>query len=231
MKSLLTLIVSICAISVFAQGQSSSRPVLRFIEGIELSRDLQVEPRQDVAVNKDKTQPVSEVGRPHQHRTHSSHAAILNIEQLSQLQFKYAMITDREVEAICNLPLYRFIEEWMDTPYRLGGNSKDGIDCSGFSGTLMTSVYSSRLPRTAREQYAATERVERDELMEGDLVFFNNRGGVSHVGVYLGNNFFVHSSTKNGVIISSLNDTYYSRHYLGAGRNPQFSYPDAEAHR
>jgi len=216
---------------VFAQGRSDSRRVLRFIEGIELSRDLNVEPNQEITNNKEKAQPASEVAKPYVHRTYSSHPAHMNIEQLSQLQFKYAMITDREVETICNLPLYRFIEEWMDTPYRLGGNSKDGIDCSGFSGTLMSSVYASRLPRTARDQYAATERVGRDELVEGDLVFFNTRGGVSHVGVYLGNDYFVHSSTRNGVIISSLNDEYYSRHYVGAGRNPQFSYSDAEARR
>jgi lipoprotein Spr len=74
------------------------------------------------------------------------------------------------------------------------------------------------LPRTAREQYKASERISRTELKEGDLVFFNTRGGVSHVGIYLQNNKFIHASVSNGVVVSDMFDAYYLKRYVGAGR-------------
>ena len=74
------------------------------------------------------------------------------------------------------------------------------------------------LPRTAREQYRQCEHISKDDLLEGDLVFFNTHGGVSHVGVYLANGRFVHSSSSQGVMISSLSDHYFSRRFIGAGR-------------
>jgi len=82
---------------------------------------------------------------------------------------------------------------------------------------LFASVYGISLPRTAREQYKVTSRISRTELKEGDMVFFNTRGGVSHVGFYLQNNKFVHAST-GGVIISDLFDPYYLRRFVGVGR-------------
>jgi hypothetical protein len=140
-----------------------------------------------------------------------------SIEKCSGLQFKYALMLDTSVEAISNLKLYNFIDGWMDTRYRYGGTSRDGIDCSAFADTLMSNVYNLNLPRTANEQYDVCKKISRDNLMEGDLVFFNTRGGVSHVGVYLGNGYFVHSSIR-GVMISSLNEDYYNRKYIGGGR-------------
>ena len=72
--------------------------------------------------------------------------------------------------------------------------------------------------RTARSQYDACEKIEKENLQEGDLVFFNTRRGVSHVGVYLRNGYFTHSSTGKGVTISSLDDAYYSKKFIGGGR-------------
>jgi lipoprotein Spr len=105
----------------------------------------------------------------------------------------------------------------MGTRYRLGGTTKDGIDCSALMQTLFSSLYGVTLPRTAREQYKFSQRISRTELKEGDLVFFNTIGGVSHVGMYLQNNKFVHAST-NGVTISDLYDEYWSRKFIGVGR-------------
>lgn len=141
-----------------------------------------------------------------------------DIEKLTATQFKYAMLMDVEVEALTNTTLYSFIEEWYGTHYRMGGTTKKGIDCSAFSGTLLSSIYSFDMPRTAREQYKASQRIDKENLLAGDLVFFNTRGGVSHVGVYLTNNHFVHSSSTNGVSISSLADGYYSKKFIGGGR-------------
>lgn len=140
------------------------------------------------------------------------------IEKCSALQFKYAMLMDVEVESVRNFTLLNFIEDWWGTHYRYGGTDKKGIDCSSFSGKLEQEVFNSTLPRTAREQYQVCEKVEVEDLKEGDLVFFNTRGGVSHVGVYLGNNYFVHSSTNSGVTISSLTEDYYSRKFISGGR-------------
>jgi lipoprotein Spr len=144
--------------------------------------------------------------------------AVPDIEKCSALQFKYAQIMDREVETIVNTSLYSFIDEWWATRYRYGGTSKKGIDCSSFTGKALESVYGITIPRTAAEQYEMAEKLPANELVEGDLVFFNTTGGVSHVGVYLGDSYFAHSSVSSGVTISSLQEHYYSRKFIGGGR-------------
>ncbi|MFN4284868.1 MAG: NlpC/P60 family protein [Lacibacter sp.] len=147
------------------------------------------------------------------------------LELFSVNQFKYAIRLDVPVELLQNRYLYDFIDDWWKTPYRLGGTAKTGIDCSAFVQTLMLSVFGLNLPRTAREQKSTTERIPDSELREGDLVFFNTGRGVSHVGVYLHNNKFVHASTTAGVIISDLAEPYWSRRYLGAGRLSERMHP------
>lgn len=139
------------------------------------------------------------------------------IEKLSALQFKYAMMMNVDVESLKNLSLLGFIDNWFGTRYHLGGTTKRGIDCSALTGALLLAVYGFNMPRTAREQYDATEHIDKDDLKEGDLVFFNTHGGVSHVGVYLDNDYFVHAST-HGVKISSLDDHYYSKRFICGGR-------------
>lgn len=142
----------------------------------------------------------------------------LATEFCSSLQFKYAQLLNRNVELVTNTSLIGFIDEWWGTKYRFGGTTKKGIDCSSFTGLLMGSVFGFTLPRTARQQYAACSKLKKDDMLEGDLVFFNTRGGVSHVGIYLGGGFFVHSSSSAGVTINSLNEYYYSRKFIGGGR-------------
>ena len=148
-----------------------------------------------------------------------------SLEVFSLSQFKYAIRLDVPVETIQNKPLYELIDNWWGTPYRLGGTTQKGIDCSAFVQTLMMGVFAMQLPRTAREQKEAASWIPMDDLKEGDLVFFNTRGSVSHVGVYLHNHKFVHASTSGGVMISDLNETYWSRKLLGAGRVLQNSSP------
>lgn len=140
------------------------------------------------------------------------------IEKLSAIQFKYAMMLDVDVESLKNLTLFGFVENWFGTRYRMGGTTKKGIDCSALTGSLLMAVYGFAMPRTAREQYQATQHIKKNELKEGDLVFFNTRGGVSHVGLYLDNDYFVHACSSEGVTISSLNDDYYARRFICGGR-------------
>jgi cell wall-associated NlpC family hydrolase len=94
------------------------------------------------------------------------------------------------------------------------------MDCSGFARKLYSDVYGIELTRTAQEQYKNSSRQKkRDNAEEGDLVFFKQRGKrITHVGVYLGNDYFVHSSTSQGVVISSLKEDYWRAHYVGMGK-------------
>ncbi len=110
---------------------------------------------------------------------------------------------------------------YISTPYRYGGTTMKGIDCSAFTQNVFSNVFSFSLPRSAREQYEVGEVIgEREELKFGDLVFFNTtrRSKPGHVGIYLGDNFFAHASRKKGVTVSSLDESYYDKRYMGARR-------------
>lgn len=150
--------------------------------------------------------------------TSNDNSVIASIEKLSDLQFKYAMMMNVDVESLKNLSLLDFIEEWFGTRYELGGSTKEGIDCSALTSSLLMAVYGFVVPRTAREQYKASKHIKKSKLKEGDLVFFNTHGGVSHVGLYLKNNYFVHASSSQGVTISSLDDRYYAKRFICGGR-------------
>ncbi len=113
------------------------------------------------------------------------------------------------------------IIKYLDTPYKYGGNSSNGIDCSAFTQTVYSDVLSIELNRSAREQYKQGIKISNaEDLKFGDLVFFNTRRRVKpgHVGIYIGDNLFAHASSRNGVIVSSLDQSYYSRRFMGGRR-------------
>jgi len=112
------------------------------------------------------------------------------------------------------------VDEYLGTPYRYGGMSKSGIDCSAFTQSLFYLSFDIALPRTASNQYLEGITIEKDSLRLGDLVFFHTsrRKFVGHVGIYLGDNKFVHSGRKDGVSIANLEDSYYKNHFIGAKR-------------
>ncbi len=142
-----------------------------------------------------------------------------NIETANLLQIKYAIATDATVEKLTNVPLLEVIDKWWGTRYCMGGVTDNCIDCSAFTQIVMRDVYQLSLPRTSQEQYTAAEKIELEDLREGDLVFFNTGGkDISHVGIYLLNNKFVHAATSGGVMISDLNEKYWQPKFRGAGR-------------
>lgn len=141
------------------------------------------------------------------------------LENFLPFQFKYAMMLNESVEKVTNVALYSTIDQWYGTRYRYGGTTARGIDCSAFMQVLGSYAYGWNLPRTARMQYAHTRSISKTDLKEGDLVFFNTTGGISHVGMYLQNNKFIHSTTSKGVVISDLTDNYWKSRFIGARRN------------
>lgn len=144
-----------------------------------------------------------------------------NIEDGDIMQFKYAIKMNVEVERLVNAGLYRFIESWWGTPYRMGGSTQKGVDCSAFTQTLMSAIYNLSVPRTAEAQKSYCIPIDFNDLKEGDMIFFNTSrraNAITHVGIYLQDDKFVHASSSSGVIISSLHEAYWSRRFKGAGR-------------
>jgi hypothetical protein len=112
------------------------------------------------------------------------------------------------------------IIKYLDTPYKYGGSTLNGIDCSAFTQSVYQDALNINLNRTARDQFTQGKVISKDELQFGDLVFFNTRRRVrpGHVGIYIGDGLFAHASTKGGVMISSLDEDYYSKRFMGARR-------------
>lgn len=109
-------------------------------------------------------------------------------------------------------------EDWKGVPYRYGGLSPRGVDCSGFVYLTFLSRLGMEVPRTTTELLQSGEKVKRDEIQVGDLVFFRTGPGNRHVGIYMGNGDFLHASTSQGVMTSSLSNPYWHRRYWQARR-------------
>lgn len=121
---------------------------------------------------------------------------------------------------IANKAIMDEIVDWFGTPYRFGGSTSKGIDCSAFTQTVFFNAAKIELPRTARTQIDAGKKIKRKDLQFGDLIFFHtySRRFASHVGIYLGDNLFAHASSRYGVTVSSLESTYYKKRFIGGRR-------------
>lgn len=118
-----------------------------------------------------------------------------------------------------NAKLYETVNSWLGVPYKYGGTDRSGIDCSAFVGTVYREVYGINLHRSSNDMLRDVRLIGRSQLKEGDLLFFtNSKGKVSHVGIYLKDNLFAHSSTSNGVSVSRIDSGYWSDHFYKGGR-------------
>jgi len=144
----------------------------------------------------------------------------IDLSSSNLLSEKYAQIIGVQTSELVNPFLYQFVDKWYGTNYRLGGFSEQGIDCSGFAKLLYQEVYSKELPRTSVEQHKNAIREKTHEnAKEGDLVFFKQRSKrINHVGIYLGNAFFIHASSSHGVMISNLNEAHWQKSFAGIGK-------------
>jgi lipoprotein Spr len=121
-----------------------------------------------------------------------------------------------------NMPLYAEVSLWLGVPYRHGGLSRKGLDCSGFTYLVYQKVYNKKLPRsTAGLSEMKMHHIQKGNLRPGDLVFFTtskSHNRISHVGIYLKDGRFIHASTNRGVTVSHLDEDYYSRTWKKGGR-------------
>lgn len=150
--------------------------------------------------------PASSASKPHKKSEYDAMR-----RELSALKFDNKLIDNLITEA----------GRWIGTPYRYGGAERSGADCSGFVMKVFDRSLGEKLPRSSREQRDYCRKINRGELLPGDLLFFatgSNRNRVSHVGLYIGNNEIIHASTSRGVIVSDLRSKYWREHYHSSGR-------------
>lgn len=224
-------LLTITAIALLATGCSSLKQIgnspSKNPEKSTASKSKDVKFLDDISATPSKTKvdnktPVKEL--PHDNSSKKSVGTDFTnynstaIESASALQIKYAILLNTEVEEVKNIKIYEYIDQWYGTKYCMGGTTKKCIDCSAFMQYFFASIYGITLPRTAKEQYKQSKRISRTSIKEGDLLFFNTRGGISHVGVYLQNNKFAHASSSDGVTISDMFDPYWVRKLVGVGR-------------
>jgi murein DD-endopeptidase / murein LD-carboxypeptidase len=115
--------------------------------------------------------------------------------------------------------LFYQVYDWLGTKYKYSGDSKKGVDCSGFVSEMYAKTYCKALAGGSKDIWTIVEPIEKEDLCEGDILFFKiKKGQISHVGIYLGNNKFAHASVRSGVIVSDLNESYYKKYFYKGGR-------------
>ena len=132
---------------------------------------------------------------------------------------QYAQRLGMPISGKENPALIREVALWAGAPYRYGGTTRSGVDCSGFIVTVSRNVYGRELPRSTTGIANATRRVNRRGLRDGDILFFRTKGRkISHAGIYLGNGYFAHASSSRGVVVDQLGSDYWSRRFIRGGR-------------
>lgn len=120
--------------------------------------------------------------------------------------------------AFAETVLDKTVDEYIGTKYKSAGTTTSGFDCSGFTMFIFNKL-GIELPHQSKSQATKGYWIDKKDLRPGDLVFFNTDGkGISHVGIYLGNDEFIHSATDDGVVRNNMNEKYYKTRYVSARR-------------
>ncbi len=118
-----------------------------------------------------------------------------------------------------NKELIKSMAEWKGTPYKYACQSKHGTDCSGFVGSVYNEVYGKKLQRSSYDMVKDVKFISKNKMKTGDILFFKISGKkISHVGIYIADNKFIHAATKSGVTVDDLNQEYYKKSFYKAGR-------------
>lgn len=143
----------------------------------------------------------------------------ISVDVDSAAVFSFYEAQGISIDSCTNKQLYFEVYNWIGTPYCYAGESKKGIDCSGFSSKIYESIFEKNLSGGSRDIYKTTTPVDLESAQEGDLIFFKIRKGqISHVGIYLKDGKFAHATTRSGVIISDLSETYYKKYFYKIGK-------------
>jgi lipoprotein Spr/probable lipoprotein NlpC len=167
-------------------------------------------------------QPVSVAVQTEMDTDENVPTAVTVDQQLTEQE--YAADDSNAEEPFQDTKLVAHIMDWVGTPHRDNTQSKNGTDCSGFVQAVFQDAHGIELSRSSTAMYEKdVYKIHKTDLQEGDLVFFNTFGkGISHVGIYLKDGKFAHTSSSKGVTVSSLHDKYYKKNYRGAGRVKDF---------
>lgn len=162
--------------------------------------------------------------------------------ELHPIQIKYGNLLGVDPKEITDIPLYEFVDEWLDAPYKMGGESETGIDCSSFAQRFYVDNYSYLLERTSFRMNKAKSTdifLGQEYLNEGDILFFKSPNvdnkTITHVGIYLKNNMFVSASGYagpekiTGVKLSDLKHPYWQERFISAGRKPISKYTSSSS--
>ena len=146
----------------------------------------------------------------------------------TQRPSKPATVKDIDIASMSKVEksLVKEATAWLGTPYKYGGNTRSGVDCSGFVYHVFRNSLDINLPRNSGKQHDYCRKISKKDLSTCDLVFFATTRGskkVSHVGLYVGDGKMIHASTSRGVVCQNLSDDYYTRTFVGAGRIDSFA--------
>ncbi|CAM2057619.1 hypothetical protein DSUL_160042 [Desulfovibrionales bacterium] len=138
-------------------------------------------------------------------------------------KYNYNSRRSMEPDSVGIRRIVQVAKRYVGVPYQAGGESTQGIDCSGLTRVVYREALGLELPHKSSEQASRGTGIRRSELCPGDLIFFGNKGwfggkDINHVGIYLGNNYIVHASHSNGVTVASLSQDYLAKHYRTARR-------------
>ena len=151
--------------------------------------------------------------------TYNGYTGYVSAEYCKLVKYEANSSTDSNTTSSVRDKVVAYAKTFLGTKYVYGGTTPEGgFDCSGYVKYVLAK-HGYTIPRTSASQYSGTTRINKSELKPGDLIFFGTSGTVNHVGMYIGNNNFIHAeNSKTGVCISSLSSSYYSSHYIGCGR-------------